>query len=597
MFPQPMKIFISLIFNYVKLKNLPLTAMRTVTVNNKYIIALNYRDAGQKFRLSLSLLIKQKFGKRDYDEITLTKIISFCLGHYSAEFEKICQGETSYSFYKMAFWLNEQASEMRTDKKALDNLPTEFDLNYFAIYRRILKMILEQGCLVKMNTGEKWDGNFKARFQKIFDDLLFLGDAIIGCAENYAEQDMIGDAIGVSFDEQESFYFYRKHYFEDAFRHIINMKPYYTSNFVIDTTGEQDFIDAVKDSFELDFTNIIQMIGELFHHRDMKLGDVLAIGKNDLSIGMKKFFNTSMDKSNAFFSGLYFSQHHRHPVNELVTKPYSINRFLYRPILIWNIDQKDFCIMGLFSFREAITSLYLNAFPWAKAPEEWKRNKKFNQFINKKHNDHDKWLDDAVEKEIRSTNIIFQRDVKTIKAKKRSINIEIPACGQIDFLAININTKKLFIIEDKHLLGRYDMASQKIDFYNFTTGKGSYDSNIGRKIKWISDNIKLIEEHFQSFAGNSQLSITDFTIEGIFVINTPTFYMYTSDFRIYTYHELSKVLTGTYVDKTYTLVSIDDEYESTIWIRYPYFKRKQIYYYNDPDEDCEVDKYGFPIKV
>lgn len=496
----------------------------------------------------------------------------------------------------MAFWLNEQAAEMRSDKKAMDNLPIEIDLDYFAIYRRILKMILEQGCLVKMSTGEKWDSKFKTRFQKIFDDLLFLGDAIIGCAETYAEQEMIGDAIGVSFDEQERFYFYRKHYFEDAFRRIVNMKPYYASSFVIDKTGEKDFINAVKDSFELDFANVIQMITELFHHRDMKPGDVLAIGKNELSIGMNNLFNTSMNNSNAFFSGLYFSQFHRHPVNDLVTKPYSITRFLYRPILIWNIDEKDFCITGLFAFREALTSLYLNAFPWAKAPDEWKKNKKFIKFINKKHFDHDIWLDDAVEKEIKSANIIFQRDVKTINTKKKSINIENPKCGQIDFLAINVNIKKIFIIENKHLLGRYDMASQKIDFYNFTSGKKPYNNIIKRKVKWVSENIKLIEEHFQSFVGNSQLSITDFNVEGIFFINTPTFYMYNSDYRIYTYHEVAKVLSGTYVDKTYTLVTIDDEYERTIWIRYPYFKKKQIYYYNDPDEDCEVDKYGFPIK-
>lgn len=62
--------------------------MEVVNANNKYIIALNSKEAAQKFRLSLSLLIKKEFGEGDYDENIVTKIISFCLTHYSKEFEK-----------------------------------------------------------------------------------------------------------------------------------------------------------------------------------------------------------------------------------------------------------------------------------------------------------------------------------------------------------------------------------------------------------------------------------------------------------------------------------------------------------------------------
>jgi hypothetical protein len=295
---------------------------------------------------------------------------------------------------------------------------------------------------------------------------------------------------------------------------------------------------------------------------------------------------------------MYFTMSHRHPVSELVTKPHSINRFLYRPVLIWTVDNKEYCILGIFSFREAISNLYLNAFPWGKAPEEWKSNAKFKKFIDKKSDEHDKWLDDAVEKEIQVIGIIYDRDVKSIRTKKGYISIDNKNCGQLDFLCVNKLTKKIFVIECKHLLGRYDMANQKIDFYNFTVDNNNkaYNKTIQRKIEWLKNNITAVEEHFQFSENDPTLSISDYTIEGFFIINTPTFYMYNSDIRIYTYHEVAKVLTDKYVDKTYTLYTVDEDYESTIWIRYPYFKKKKMYYYNQPDDDCEVDKFGFPIK-
>ena len=114
-------------------------------------------------------------------------------------------------------------------------------------------------------------------------------------------------------------------------------------------------------------------------------------------------------------------------------------------------------------------------------------------------------------------------------------------------------------------------------------------------MNWIENNINTVEEHFH-LRNELTTSIKGFSIEGIFLLNTPTFYMYYSDFRIYTFHDVAKVITGKYVDKEYTLVIDEEEGIRTVWIRYPYFKKKYFVTYHDPDEDYPVDKYGFPIK-
>ena len=71
--------------------------------------------------------------------------------------------------------------------------------------------------------------------------------------------------------------------------------------------------------------------------------------------------------------------------------------------------------------------------------------------------------------------------------------------------------------------------------------------------------------------------------------------MYYSDLRIYTFHDVAKVLTGQYDDKEYTLVIDEEESLTTVMIRYPYFKKKYLLHYHDPYEDYPVDRYGYPI--
>ena len=203
-------------------------------------------------------------------------------------------------------------------------------------------------------------------------------------------------------------------------------------------------------------------------------------------------------------------------------------------------------------------------------------------------------LIDAVEKEIQPLGLIYQPNIKNLVTKAGTVNLENDQCGEIDFPVINENLKKIFVIECKHLTGRYDMANFHLDFKAFTNGDDSFNKKIEKKVNWVKNNLRLIEEHFRA-RKLLTTSLDDFTVEGIFIVNTPTFYMYYSDFRIYTYHEVAKVLKGEYVDKTFTLYNEDDEFSEVLFIKYPYFIKKHMVYYEDPYWDYPVDKYGFPI--
>jgi hypothetical protein len=566
--------------------------MKTLYIDS-YTIFFGASAAGRKFKIKLSELIKIKF-QEPYDEINIKEILNFCLGHYAKEFETICRNETSYEFYKIIFWLHEQSVEMRKDKNAMDKLKDVVGQQYFFIYRRVLKLILEEACLINLVT-EKIPPTFKERTEKIFDDLMFLGDEIFTLANLLAEQDMIGDVVAMQFNGEDLYELKRKHFFELAFEKIVDLNSYEPESFVTDKKAEADFIQAAKDSFNVSFPAIMTLINEVFAHRRLEKWGVLAIGISDIKMVMNKLDNVPEENTESFLSGFYFSKNEKIPIKKVVRKPYSINRFLNRPILIWDIDNKDFCIIGKYSMSEGIESLFYNAFPWNKAPTEWKANSTFQSFLFRKQLEQEKMLLDKVEAEIKQTNLIYQPTVKKLRIKTETIIINNDKCGEIDFLVVNETSKKIFVIECKHLLGRYDMANFYLDFNSFTKGEDCFNSKIQKKVSWIKDNIDIVEEHFQL---RNQLAtpIKDFSVEGIFIINTPTFYMYYSDFRIYTFHDVAKVLTGKYVDKEYNLVIDQEEGLRSVWIRYPYFKKKYFVTYNDPDEDYPVDKYGFPIK-
>ena len=403
---------------------------------NSYTIFLGTKEAGKKFKVELSDIIRKKF-QEPYDESNIKDVLNFALEYYSNEFEKICRNETSYEFYKLMFWLNEQSVELRRDKKAMDKFEDEHGREYFPIYRRILKLILEEACLINLVT-EEITSAFKETTENTFDELVFLGDELLTIANLIAEQDMVGDVVAMDFTIEGVYQLKRKHFFELAFEKIVDLNAYEPESFVTDKNAESDFCQAVKDSFNVSFHDIFGIINALFQHRKLKKWDALAIGIPDIKVAMNMVANVPEKDTESFLSGLYFSKHEKIPIKKVIRKPYEIDRFLNRPILIWNIDRKDYCIICKYSMTEALDSLFHNAFPWNKAPKEWAANPAFKIFLAKKEREHEKMLLDKVEQEIKRTTLLYQPNVKKFKTKAQTIDIQNNQCGEIDFLVINL---------------------------------------------------------------------------------------------------------------------------------------------------------------
>ncbi len=569
--------------------------MNIFKVANEFTILRGNKTVEPKFRTVLSKLIVEKYGRSYYDQDTVTDILYFCRNYYIAEFEKICNEQLSYSFYKTILWLHEEATHLRSTEH-FENLPDGIDKSYIGEYRRILKMILEQGCYVRMLSIKQDD--FAERTNSILNDLLFLGSMIICCAESIAEQRMIEDCIDIYFDENDLYKFGRRHHYEIVFEYLADKHEEDSPEYIIDENGNIDFKKSIKENFNLDYDKFWETIFLLTIHFKLEPGQPISFKKDGFLIDIQNHIECSSQDLENFLSGLILDKHNKMSLTELIEKPSSLERYLSRPFLSWNINNKEYLVFGLYSLDETQNHLYLNAIPWGKAPTEWMNVGDFKKYMNKKEKDHDKWLDDKVEENIKATGLLYERSVKKLITKQKVYPLEIKNLGEIDFIIISPNTKKVFVADCKHLLGRYDMTNQKNDYYNFTDDSKhpSYNTRMSFKINWLTENKNILQEHFQLKNSDFSISLDTYKIEGIFFINSSTFYMYNSDLRIYTYNQVADVITGKHVDPTFSYYVDEGDKEIFYSVRYPYFRKPKIIYYEDEDDDCEVDKYGYPIK-
>jgi len=245
---------------------------------------------------------------------------------------------------------------------------------------------------------------------------------------------------------------------------------------------------------------------------------------------------------------------------------------MQRPILIWKVDGEPFAFIGINTFTESIIAISTNSIPWGIAPDEWKTNKKFRKYIHSKEDKHDKWLDDEFEKKLEEKAIPFDRNLTSIKGDKSTISLNQPKVGEIDFIVPIEATKTLYVIDCKHLRGRYDLMNQRNDYSNFVKEKG-YNKQVTNKVQFIEKHKDEVSLHFSLKYPNNNFDFSDFTVKGAFVINTTTFYMFNSDIRIYSVSNVVDMILGIETDPILTIMNDENDPIPFYQISYPYFRK------------------------
>jgi len=532
------------------------------------LIAWYQDNTIKKYRPIISNLLIEKYSKGPFSESKMTEILFFTLKWYQDEFLKILQKENELTFYQGLFLLHEFSCVFHQERPNTSPVK-EIDTKEFAVYRRILKLCLEQACDLKLVSKEIASAEYLKSKEDVIDNLLYLGDFIFVCSNLLAEQQLVEDCVDLKFTNKNQFYFDHKHHYGFLIEELMKS---YKSHIDRAVTGKNDFNDFIKASEEclgVEYGQVLGTIQAIHNHVEagkFALDEWFIYPKN-----LEILYGVPLEKGEVFFKGLTLSKDNKMSLQDAVYRPHNINKYLYRPFLIWNVDGKDMTFVGDRSFVESIMSLCTNSFGWDKYPIEW-NNKCFKEFIKQKVMYNDKILEDEAENIFKDNSIIYDRNLTNLKKwNGQHLDIENEQCGEIDFLFLH--NKIIYIADSKHQLARYDMNNFRNDYSYFELNKKSYNKTIERKLNYLTTKIADVEEHFQVIQNDKSLCIQSYQLEAIFIINTPTFIMHNNRFRLYTLKSLEDIVENKFVDQNYNLFIDEEEHQRFLSVSYPYFKK------------------------
>lgn len=478
----------------------------------------------------MSLCSKEMAKKYGYGEYTGDNIISMCddaLSFYCNQLSVICSNIHAFDFFKGLISMSIQMFHLSISK--IYNNNKRYD---FAITRRTLKLILGELCKndffddYKMNEKESID---------LFDALKTIGERIFYFSQGISTIYMLGsDNIKFVISKDECTYLITDILTYHTFKHISNVS--FDKGMKTSLPMPEDFIPT-----------FIKSIQDSFGQTATDLGIDSSIDDYDI-ISIKDQYELLLSKGlNSFSDGLILKRNNIPDIKTLVLKPGNLYRCRYRPFLSITLNGNEEIITTKSLIHECFDELFSNCFPWGIFPLEWD-NKKFKSSIRDVMNMPMNWLEDKTENYLTDNHYIFLRNVKGVNG----IAIDKPAIkennvGEIDFIFVDSANSILYVVDCKNNKTRYEMSSwtdDKSHFMNIKNPPKGYNYKLESKLLWISSHIQDVEKEFGRKYHNLSIDLSIYVVKAFFIVDTPTFYMYDSPFRIIPFYKLDNALSN-----------------------------------------------------
>lgn len=488
-------------------------------------IFITYGDrSANTYWSQLSEKVIETFGNGPFKEgETITKVFFLCYDFVASKFLEIVHQTNDTRFVYYLFANHESSIKLYLRRLGGEQLEEtegiiESDL---ALNRRILKLALEQTCDVSYTNEVEPNSEVLKGYVEKVEDLLYLGEQLYRFAEHLAEGRMISDCNILYFDERKLLRVERKNHYDEIYQVMNSTFETGFKEGIFDTGIVKELRTILQECMEINYDFAGSLIFQIKNHHSP--GNIFQTVEP--SVLPANLINSGVDKETAenFYNGLTISRHNKLKITDAVYQVNSFERHMFRPILILNFKGVERALIGEMKWGESIMVMATNGFQWQRAPWEWLENKCFKEYLSRKALEHDKLLEDEVESILKELGKPYRRTVKSLKnALGVTTDIEISTVGEMDFIFIDNEAKRIIMGECKYNRARYEMVGFSTDFKNF---QKEYEPKLERKVKWLKENKQLIKEHFKNCFPDQDFNIDDYKVEGIFIINTPTFYM------------------------------------------------------------------------
>lgn len=538
--------------------------MAHVLVENIPLLTFEYKPFIEKYwNTGLSGFIIEKYGRIntcDHDEVE--KILSSCFEYFVEQFRILIMQQDTEMFFQSVFILHEESIKLYIKQLEGFQLPKDIDSD-FPRYRRILKLILEQACDIKL-TAKK-----NIEFQlvlSIIQELYYLGHWIYEFSIHIAYHKMVHNSHCIEF-ENDIFTCDWQNNYGKINRFLLE---YFSLDYktFFDEEALDELKKALEKNFSIDYNKAMGQISIIKKHFSDRQEQ--TIEPYILPINLAAECNTSESNASMFYSGLMITRFNKLSIEDAVLKPYSEKRYMFRPILTYIVDDVERALIGDNKMAESIMVIASNTIHWNTMPEEWLQNKEMVKFMSKKGREHDRLLENEIENIFIANKFPYCRNTKSFRQKnKDNVKVDVEGIGEIDFIIVNKDRRKIFIADTKYNRARYDAVGYRTDHTNFL----GYEKKIEDKKRWLSTNLQVLQEHLEIIF-HIDYSILEFGIEAIFFINTPTFYMFNGRFKAITLIRIKEFIEGNW---DYPIIKLKDEANKQYLNYYhPYFSSPPI---------------------
>lgn len=515
---------------------------------------------------ALSSYLKNKYFKNISEVKSPEKvrgILKDSFGFLLNKLDNLIKNENRFSFYLFCHLIHEDSIDIHL--KLIEGYKLNFNEEKFAGSRRILKIILEQSTKYNLkgtsNFNSEIDRNI-SEYISLLEEMIYVGEWAFISSEYLARSQMFPSSIGVGMENDEVVFLTYQPY-TIFFSHIFNELPKHDSDVTL-TDCIADFKNLIEDKYSVKYDDLCYFIAEIISKPENKLGVTVL---PEIIKNIKKNTSVNTQFIDSFYAGLTINKSNALDIDKCFYTNQDIGRYLYKPILEYNIDGQIYHLIGSNKWRESLSQLNTNCFPFGIFPIEWKINTHLKKFIEKVDNTHDKVLQNPIIEMLEINKFPNEMDIWRFQTfKNQFINIK-DTIGDIDILFIDEFEKIIYVSECKHNRSRFDYNNWKRDYYNF---KEKYEKQLERKVNWAKSNVDIIENHFKLRIENPlNLDLTDCKIEGIFIINAPTIYMFNSSYKCYTIHDFGLLMNREIVFKDFEIYAEDSK--KTYYIKHPYF--------------------------
>ncbi|MES2275451.1 MAG: hypothetical protein V4592_05485 [Bacteroidota bacterium] len=522
-------------------------------------------ELSEKFWPLISAPVKEKHGTNEVTDAALVQeALKASYSVCGALFMEALATETRTSFYLYVQHLLENTHEIYLD--ILAGKEVIVDKSELANVRRTLRIILEQSVTLDLKGAPNFlveiKDNVKTYIGKL-EELLYLGYQAFLISQEIARSQLFPKTTGIDVDEHGLLAMYPRPPYNALFDYLEADIPKHDKSVTIYHNLTE--LIAIWNSLGIDYKELTSFMADQISKPVFRIS---VMPKAEFYEQINKQFGKAAGLAIDFYAGLTINRANVLSFGDCILRSQDNHRIMYRPLVELTIDEKPYLIAGLNRWHESMTTLTTNALPWGQVAEEWKQHQAIKDFVQHLESTHDDVLEDAAVVLLKAKNIPYDKSIKSLKQHKgNNLNIEnIAGVGEIDLLFADLEKRILYVAECKHNKSRFDYFNWKRDYTSF---KPKYETQLNNKLTYAQANTERMLIHLEVVNGIQIENKSAYHVEGIFVINAPTLYMYDAAYPTLTLHNLEQLLNNTYVIPKFQVKMPDG---NEMLIEQPYFQ-------------------------